>query len=306
MRPEYYADLYRRYQCYVRNLGGNEVRKIACGAGGGDYNWTEVLMREAGSMMWGLSLHHYSWSGAEACDFDEAGWFKLMKQALHMEELVARHSAIMDKHDPYRKVALVVDEWGAWHHVEKGTNGGFLYQQNTVRDAVLAGATLNILNNACGRVRMANIAQTVNVLQAMILTDGARMLTTPTFHVFEMYTVHHDATLLPVDVRCGEAGPEEARIRQVSVSASVDASGKVHLTLCNLDPAVEVEVECVLRGKKAGAVTGRVLTGKAMQDHNTFDKPDAVKPSVFGGASVDGEGLKVKLPPHSVVVLEIS
>ena len=89
-----------------------------------------------------------------------------------MEELVTRHSTIMDKYDPNKKVALAVDEWGIWTDVEPGTNPGFLYQQNSLRDAIVAATTLNIFNNHSDRVRLANLAQTVNVLQALVLTQG--------------------------------------------------------------------------------------------------------------------------------------
>jgi len=305
MRAEYYADEYRRYQTYVRNFAGNNVYKIACGPNEDNYHWTEVMMKEAGGMMQGLALHFYSWSGAVAADFDERGWFKLMVRAMRMEELVKQHSAIMDRHDPYRKVALVVDEWGAWHHVEKDTNPGFLYQQNTMRDAVLAGATLNIFNNHCDRVRMANIAQTVNVLQAVILTDKEKMLLTPTYHVYEMYAVHQDAILLPCSVECDAAGIEGDKVPAASASASIDKEGKVHVTLCNLDPGKETEVAFALRGLTPKWVTGRILTADKMQAHNTFENPDMVKPAEFKGASVEPGGLKVKLPAKSVVVLEI-
>jgi len=193
MRPEYYADLYRRYQTYVRHYSGNRVYKVACGPTG-DYRWTEVLMREAGRWMDGLSLHYYTLPGTwekkgSATQFDESEWFSTLRNALHMEELIRRHSAIMDRYDPQRRVGLIVDEWGTWYDVEPGTNPGFLYQQNTLRDALVAGIHLNIFNNHAERVKMANIAQTVNVLQAMILTDGPRMIVTPTYHVLRCTSI---------------------------------------------------------------------------------------------------------------------
>ena len=310
MRPEYYADEYRRYQTYVRDLGGNKVFRIACGPNDGDYYWTEVLMREARDRMQGLSLHMYSLAGGwedkgSATQFDERGWFKLLRKGLRMEELVAGHAAVMDRFDPQRRVALVVDEWGAWHNVEPGTNPGFLYQQNTMRDALLAGVSLNIFNNHADRVRMANIAQLVNVLQAVILTDGAKMLLTPTYHVFEMYSVHQDATRIPAAVECGQAGPEGDRVPAVTASASVDGGGRTHVSLCNLDPAAPAAVEIALRGVSAREVTGRVLTAPAMQAHNTFAKPSAVKPAAFGGARLSGGAVHADLPPRSVLVLEL-
>ena len=192
--------------------------------------------------------------------FDEEDWFFQLKNALRMEELVTEHSPIMDKYDPGKKVALIVDEWGTWHAVEPGTNPGFLYQQNTLRDALVAGCTLNIFNHHCDRVRMANIAQTVNVLQAMILTDKEKMLLTPTYHVFEMYTVHHDATLLPTDLQTADCPSGSGKMPQLNVSASQDKAGKIHVTLCNLDPNAPAEVTCELEGAKARKLSGRVLT----------------------------------------------
>jgi alpha-L-arabinofuranosidase len=222
-----------------------------------------------------------------------------------MEELVTKHSAIMDKYDPGRKVALIVDEWGTWHAVEPGTNPGFLYQQNTLRDALVAGCTLNIFNNHCDRVRMANIAQMINVLQAMILTDKEKMLLTPTWHVFEMYTVHHDATLLPTDLQTADCPSGVGKLPQLSVSASRDKAGRIHVTLCNLDPNAPAKVTCQLAGAKAGKVSGRVLTAAAMNAHNTFEFPDTVKTAEFNALPLAGDGITATLPAKSVVVLEV-
>ncbi|MEK7474733.1 MAG: alpha-N-arabinofuranosidase [Candidatus Coatesbacteria bacterium] len=310
MRPEYYADEYRRYQTYVRNFGDNRIFKIACGPNDDDRYWTEVLMREARGQMQGLSLHMYSLVGGwedkgSATAFDESGWFKLLARGLRMGELVAAHAAIMDRFDPQKKVALVVDEWGSWYNVEKGTNPGFLYQQNTVRDALLAGVTLNIFNNHADRVRMANIAQLVNVLQAVVLTDGAKMLLTPTYHVFEMYAVHQGATQLPVAVEAPGIGPEGAKVPAVTASASVDAGGRIHLSLCHLDPGAAADVEVRIQGAGPATVSGRVLTAPAIQAHNTFAKPSTVKPAAFTGATVAAGVLRASLPPRSVVVLEL-
>jgi len=309
MRPEYYADCYRRFQKYVYNFSGNEVFKIACGPNGANYEWTEVLMRRAGAQMHGLALHFYCGSGREkrrATEFEEADWFVLLRNALRMDELVRKHSAIMDRHDPEKRVALVVDEWGSWHAVEPGTKPGFLYQQNTIRDALVASVTLDVFNNHCDRVRMANIAQTVNVLQAMVLTDGPRMLRTPTYHVFEMYAVHQDAEHVPTLLAADSYRFEDEAVPSVSASASRDAGGALHISLSNLDPNLEAEVRCVFRGESPKAVTGRVLTAGAMQAHNTFDAPDALVPAGFDGAKVTPEGLSVTLPPMSVAVLEVA
>jgi len=308
MRPEFYADLYRRYSTYLRNFGDNRLFKIACGPNGGNYKWTEVLMEQAGNRMNGLAPHYYCGSGKRsrsATRFGEEDWFEQLKRALFIDELVTKHAAIMDKYDPKKRVAMIFDEWGAWHQVEQGTNPGFLYQQNSLRDAMVAAVTLNVFNRHCDRVKMANIAQTVNVLQAMILTDGPKMLVTPTYHVFEMYTVHHDATLLPVSLACEDYQFGDANVPAVNVSASKDAAGRIHISLCNLSPNKSVELRCRLEGANVQNVTGRVLTADAMAAHNTFEKPDAVKPAPFSGFSLKDNVLIVTLPPKSVVVLEI-
>lgn len=312
MRPEYYADVFRRYNTFIKNYSGNRIYRVACGASDGDYRWTEVLMANAGRQMDGLSLHHYSlptgsWSGSKgsATRFEEPEWFGIVKHAQVMQELVRRHLEVMDKHDPQKRVGLVVDEWGAWYDVEPGTNPGFLYQQSTMRDALLAGSTLNVFNNHADRVKMANLAQMINVLQAVILTDKEKLLLTPTFHVFEMYTPHHDATLLPSELKCADYTWGTNRVPGVSASASRDQTGKIHVTLCNLNPNAPVELACRLAGAKPGRISGRVLTAATMQAHNTFDQPDTVKPTDFSDFERGEDGFSVKLPAMSVVALRL-
>lgn len=309
MRAEYYADEYRRYQTYVRNLGAQPIYKIACGPCHADYHWTEVLMREAGAHMQGLSLHYYCGSGRvsrSATQFDEGDWFALLKNALLTEELVTRHATIMDRYDPERRVGLIVDEWGSWHEVEPGSNPGFLYQQNTLRDALVAAVTLNIFNQHCARVKMANIAQTINVLQAVVLTEGEKMLLTPTYHVFELYKAHQDAAWLPTQLASDTYCSGEESIPQLSASASRDQAGVVHLTLCNLHPRQQAALSIVPRGFTAHTVTGRVLTAATMQAHNTFTAPETVRPALFTGAQLQQGGqLVVTLPAKSVVSLAL-
>ena len=222
-----------------------------------------------------------------------------------MDELIEKHSAIMDKYDPEKKIALIVDEWGGWYNVEPGTNPGFLYQQNTMRDAVLAGATLNIFHKHAERVRMANLAQAINVLQAVILTKGDKILLTPTYHVLEMYNVHQDATMLPVDVKSDDYEVDKDKLPAVSVSASRDKAGKTHISLVNIDPNKPQEISVNLKGLKASGVTGRILTSAKVHDHNTFENLTKIKPVAFNGAKLSGDNLTVTLPPVSVVVLEL-
>ncbi|SFQ04323.1 alpha-N-arabinofuranosidase [Caldicoprobacter faecalis] len=310
MRPEYYADLFRQYATYVRNFSGNRIYKIACGPSDANYHWTEVLMREAGRYMDGLSLHYYTVPGTwqkkgSATQFDEREWFVTLKKTLMMDELITKHSTIMDRYDPEKRVGLIVDEWGTWYDVEPGTNPGFLYQQNTLRDALVAGINLNIFNNHCDRVHMANLAQTVNVLQAMILTEGEKMIVTPTYHVFDMYKVHQDAQLLSLEFTSSLYSYGDEGIPQVSASASEDDHGKIHISLCNLDPNTVADIRCELRGTRRTRVSGTILTSSEMNAHNTFDEPNAVKPVAFSDAALVDNVLEVKLPSKSVVVLTL-
>ncbi len=313
MRPEYYADQYRRYSTYCKDYGIPRLRKIACGPTGADYHWTEVLMREAAQFMWGLALHYYTsvtipgvGRASSATEFGEDEWFLYLQKALFIDELITRHSTIMDKYDPEQRVALVVDEWGSWYNTEPGTNPRFMFQQNTLRDALIAAIHLNVFNQHCDRVRMANIAQTINVLQAMVLTEGDKMILTPTYHVFEMFKVHQRATLVPLDIQCDDYAFGDGSVPGLSASASRDDDGRVHLSICNLHANDDVDVSCVLRGMAATDVTGRILTADAINAHNTFDEPEAVRPAPFDGATLDGDVLSIALPSKSVVVLEIS
>jgi alpha-L-arabinofuranosidase len=259
--------------------------------------------------MEGLSLHHYAvfnWnSKGPSIDFTEQQYFATMKSALQMEELVRRHSTIMDKYDPAKRVALVVDEWGGWYEVMPGTNSGFLYQQNTMRDAMIAGVTLNIFNNHCDRVRIANLAQTVNVLQAVILTDKEKMLLTPTYHVMEMYNVHQDAQLLPVSFRSPDYVMGTEKLPAVSVSASKDKAGLTHVSLVNIDASKSQTINLDIRGTAFSSVSGRILSSPKLQDYNSFTDLNKVKPAVFNGAKLTGNKLELTLPPFSVVVLEL-
>jgi alpha-N-arabinofuranosidase len=309
MPPDFYAQNYRRYNTFVKNYSGNRIYRIACGANGADYKWTETVMSNVPlRQINGLSLHYYCGTGREsrsATEFSEKDWIYLLNRAARMEELVSRHAQIMDRFDPEKKVGLIVDEWGTWHEVEPGTNPGFLYQQNTLRDALVAGLTLNIFNRHCGRVKMANIAQMVNVLQAMILTDKEKMLLTPTYHVFQMYSVHQDATLLPSEVESPKYALGNEEIPAVTVSASRDSGGKVHISLTNADPHHPVNVSGTLEGMTATSVSGRVLTAAEINSYNTFAAPNAVQPTALQGASVADGKIVAMLPPKSVVVLEV-
>lgn len=309
MRPQYYADLYRRFQTYVRNYGDNKIFKIAGGPNVDDYNWTEVLMRDATHLMDGLSLHYYVHPGGfedkgSATNFTEKEWEVSMQKTIHMEELIEKHSTIMDKYDPEKRVALIVDEWGGWYDVEPGTNPGFLYQQNTVRDALIAGVTLNIFNNHNERVQMANIAQMVNVIQAMVLTEEDKMLLTPTYHIFNMYKVHQDAERIALDIDAKMLEIDGKEYPQVSASAS-KANGAVNISLCNLDKDEKVTLDLDLRGVEFSDVTGQVVTSEKMNDYNSFENPDKITPVDFKAFKTNGSNVTIELPAMSVVVLNL-
>ncbi len=311
MRPEFYADNYRRYNTFLKNYPGNKLVRIACGASDSDYNWTDTVMKIAGKRMDGISLHYYTrttmgWPPkGSATDFDESQWMNVLKNTLVMDELVTKHSEIMDQYDPQKKVGLVVDEWGTWYEPTPGSHPGFLEQQNTLRDALVAALNLHIFQKHADRVSGAAIAQMINVLQAMILTDKEKMVLTPTYYVFDLFQVHQGATALPIELTTPDYVYGDQRIPAVSASASRAKDGKVHVSFANCDPHHAISVACRLAGLTAKTVTGRVLTAEAMNAHNTFDAPHAIQPANFTAASISGDSLTVDLPAKSVVMLEL-
>ncbi|HTF82408.1 MAG TPA: alpha-L-arabinofuranosidase C-terminal domain-containing protein [Cytophagales bacterium] len=307
MSPDYYANLYKQYATFMKS---NNLFRIASGASSNDYNWTEVMMKNIPqSLLEGIALHHYSvidWNAkGPATEFTEQQYFTTMKNALQMEELISNHSKIMDRYDPHKKIALVVDEWGGWYEVEKGTNPGFLYQQNTMRDAMIAGVTLNIFNNHADRVKIANLAQMVNVLQAVILTHEEKMLLTPTYHVMEMFNVHQEAALIPLIIKSNDYTFNKERLKAISGSASKDSLGNTHLTLVNIDAKQPQELAISLLGNAYKNISGRILTSSKIDDHNTFEATDKVKPEVFTDLKLTNGNITLKLPPFSVVVLKL-
>ncbi len=310
MRPEYYADLYRRYQTYVRNYGSNKIYRIACGANSGDYEWTDTVVKQAGKFMDGISLHYYtvtgeSWSNkGRATEFTEKEWYITLRKTLFMEQLVTRHSEIMNRYDPEKRIGLLVDEWGTWHDVEPGTNPGFLYQQNTLRDALVAGINLNIFNKHSDRVTMANIAQLVNVLQAVILTEGEKMILTPTYHIFDMYKEHQEASLLESFIETTPVGLDKDTVPNLHESVSLSDDGKLHITVCNLSLDESCRIDTHITGFRAKNGSGRILTG-AMTDHNTFEEPEKIKPVNFDNFSLSDDGLTFEIPARSVISLTL-
>ncbi|HTY10781.1 MAG TPA: alpha-L-arabinofuranosidase C-terminal domain-containing protein [Bacteroidota bacterium] len=306
MKPEYYSDLALRYGSFMHDYGASHLKKIAVGPSDDDYHWTDVVMHQTGNSIWGLSLHYYTWCNDEnATNVTEKSWYADLTKTLRMEEIVKGHSAVMDKYDPGKSVALVVDEWGAWYAVEPGTNPSFLYQQNTLRDALIAGINLNIFNNHCDRVKMAAIAQAVNVLQSVCLTSGDSLVLTPTYHIFDMYKVHQDAILIPSTLSTDSIAVDKNKIPALSASSSLDRNGKIHISLCNLDVSKDERLVCNVESFSVKSVTGQVLTSKELNAHNTFDQPENVTIRSFGSFTSAPHAITVTVPRHSVVVLEV-
>ena len=325
MRADFYADQFRLYQTFLHSYSGPKPMMIASGADTDDYLWTEKVMAKAMKwrerpapmlyddpepLMGGLSLHFYALTAndwhkkGDAVAFSEDEWFSNLQRALTLDEVISKHAAIMDHYDPQKQVAMVVDEWGTWF---KGTPGqSSLWQQNTLRDALVAGIELNIFHKHSDRVRMANIAQMVNVLQAMILTQGDQMIVTPTYHVFEMYKVHQDATNLPIEINSPRYSYGDQSIAALSVSASRDKAGLIHVSIVNLDPSKPAHIRANLKGVTIVSATGRVLTAPAMNDHNAFGEPDRFEPKPLDGISFSGSQVSADLPSKSVTVLTIS
>ena len=319
MNPDFYANEYRRYQTYVRNYHPDHpIHKVCCGANVDDYEWTfEVLktthnhcLKELHGNMDGLSLHYYvhpeGWEiKGSATDFDDKVWYKSLNKALFMETLIERHGHIMDEYDPEKKIGMIVDEWGAWYTVEPGTNPGFLYQQNTMRDALIAGITLNIFNKHSDRVKMANLAQIVNVLQSVILTDGADMILTPTYHVFDMYKYHQDAMLVDSSIETETIGVEEEwQVPNLTESVSVAEDGAVHITLTNLSLDKDYEIRTILTDYQVNEVKGEIVHGE-MHEMNTFETPDQVRVKEFNEVEKTAEGIRFTIPKCSVLHLEV-
>lgn len=318
MTPEHYANMYRRYQTYVRDYNSDsKISKICCGANVDDYAWTKGVLETCfkntpehlHGLMDGLSLHYYTlpkdnWQDkGNATGFDEEEWYTTLDKTLRMEELIKRHSTIMDEYDPDKKIGLIVDEWGTWFNVEPGTNPGFLYQQNTMRDALVAGINLNIFNKNCDRIKMANIAQMVNVLQSVILTEGEKMILTPTYYAFYLYKNHQDATLVDSHLQTTTIGSKAHQVPNLHESVSVNEEGVMNITLNNLSVTESYEIESILTDWKIKDVKGTILTNQ-MNAYNSFNEPEVVGLSDFTDFTLTEQGIKLTLPPCSVLHLE--
>jgi alpha-N-arabinofuranosidase len=313
MTAQFYSDIMRQFSTYLNNYGENRLYRVACGPSDFNVEWTETLMKDPSTRrrFQGLSIHYYSlvdgWNNkGSATDFDERQWFQTMRANIQMDRVIKGHASIMDRYDPQKTIGLVVDEWGNWFNVEPGTNPGFLYQQNTLRDALTAAIHLNIFNKYADRVKVANLAQTVNVLQSVILTKDDKMVLTPTYHVFRMFRVHQGARLLNIDLKCENYVFEGRSIPAISASVSIDNDNKIHISLANLNPGKSITLNCPVIGETFKKITGEVLTSAVMNDMNTFEETEKVKPSSFNGFTYKNGILTVTMPSKSVVVLELT
>ncbi len=310
MAPDYYANIYRNYSAYIK---GDDFQKVICGPSGDDVEWTETILKGLGGKNYlaqGLSMHYYTlptndWEGSKgsSIDFGEDMWFSTILNTMKIEDIIKKHLAIMDKYDPNGDIKLIVDEWGTWYDKLPGTKEGFLQQQNTVRDALVAGINLNIFNNHAGRISMANIAQIVNVLQSMILTKGAEMVKTPTYHVFKMYNVHQDANLVPIQLETENYQFEDKSIPALTASAS-EKNGTISLTITNANPNKPVSINCEL-GSKSKIINSKIVTGKKITDYNDFGKKEKVTTSNFSVGNIKNGSLKLEIPAHSVILIQL-
>ncbi len=311
MTPDHYVDLYKQYANFLKAPRGARPVLIASGGNDNDTSWAEALTSKVHRDMGAISFHYYTIPGdrwenkGRAIGFGEDQWISTLAHTLRMDDFITQNSAVMDKYDPERKIGFAVDEWGTWYDPEPGREPGFLYQQNTLRDAVVAALNFNIFHRHADRVHMANIAQMVNVLQAMILTNGPRMVLTPTYHVFRMFGPFQDATFLPAEVQSPRYQLGNVSVPAVSLSAARTATGATVVALVNLDPGKAMPVSLALAGAVPTQASGEILTAAAMDGRNTFDAPDAVHPVPFTGASLAGGKLSLILPPKSVVVLTL-
>jgi alpha-N-arabinofuranosidase len=311
MSADHYVDLLRQYVTFLKAPHGARPQIIASGGYDADTSWSDTIASKMTEGVSAVSFHYYTLPGVNwqhkgaAVGFGEDEWISTMAHTLVMDDFINHNVAALKRHDPDNKIALAVDEWGTWYDPEPGREPGFLYQQNTLRDALVAAINLNIFHQHADRVRLSNVAQMVNVLQAMILTEGPKMVLTPTYHVFSLFRPFQDATLLPTDMQAPSYRRGAVRVPSLSVSAARTADGAVVVALVNLDPNRALSIDGTLVGFKASKVSGSILSAKAMDAHNTFEAPHAIEPNMFGEAHLSDGKLALSLPAKSVVVLSL-
>ena len=309
MAPDYYANIFRNYSSYIR---GEDFQKVICGPSGDDTKWTETILeglKGKNHLAQGVSLHYYTlptgdWGNkGSSTDFGEDLWFATLRNTMYIQNYIEQHLAVMDKYDPEGKIKLIVDEWGTWYDKLPNTKDGFLQQQNTLRDALVSGINLNIFNNNANRISMANIAQIVNVLQSVILTNGPEMVKTPTYHVFKMYNVHQEANLIPIDFETENYEYNGESILALTASAS-EKDGVTSITLTNANPNKAIVLDLQL-GKDFKSVNGKIVTGKKITDYNDFGKVEKVLVSDFKTEKIKNGALSIEIPAHSVVLVQL-
>lgn len=309
MSPAYYADIFRNYSSYIKGEG---FQKVICGPSGDDGNWTETILSGLAKkthLAQGLSLHYYTlptgdWSiKGSSTDFGEDMWFATLRNTMYVEDYIQKHLAIMDKYDPEGKMKLIVDEWGTWYDKLPGTKDGFLQQQNTLRDALVAGINLNIFNNHADRISMANLAQIVNVLQSVILTNGPEMVKTPTYHIFQMYNVHQGAKLIPLELKTENYEYKGESIPALTASAS-EKGGVTSITLTNADPSKAIRFKCNV-GEVYKSVFGKIVTSNKITDYNDFGTAEKILIKDFKVEKSNSKTLDFEIPAHSVVLLQL-
>jgi alpha-L-arabinofuranosidase len=315
MSPEYYTDLFNRYSTFLKSPPGRPVKKIASGGSNEQTNWTTALIagnvNEFGNRreLDGISHHYYTlptdtWSRkGSAIGFPEEEWISTLDNAMRIDEYLTLNEAVLDEYDPDGHVGLYLDEWGTWYDADPDYDGGVLYQQNSIRDALVAALSFNIFHRHTPRLHMANIAQTVNVLQAVILTRGDEMILTPTYHAFSMYRPFHDSTFVPVTLDGGERYELGGRsVPHVSATSALTADGQLLVALVNLHAKKAVDVAVDVTGFRAMGATAQVLTGDAIDAHNTFENPGAVAPSNLA-VEINDRQVHTQLPARSVSVI---
>lgn len=309
MAPDYYANIYRNYSSYIR---GDHYQKVICGPSGNDTTWTKTILSGLDGknhLAQGVSLHYYTtptgdWSNkGSSTDFGEEMWFVTLRNTMYVKDYIKQHLAIMDRYDPDGNIKLIVDEWGTWYDKLPGTKDGFLQQQNTIRDALVAGINLNIFNNHANRISMANIAQIVNVLQSVILTKGHEMVKTPTYYIFKLYNVHQDANLIPVDIETENYEYNGESIPALTASAS-EIEGVISITITNANPNKAIPVDCQI-GKDYESISGKIVTGKEITDYNDFGKKEKVLISDFKVGEIKNGKLHIRVPAHSVILVQL-
>ena len=309
MSPDYYANIFRNYSSYIR---GENFQKVICGPSGNDTTWMDTILSgldKKTHLAQGVSLHYYTlptsnWENkGSSINFNEDMWFATIRNTMHIKQYIKQHLAIMDKYDPERKMKLIIDEWGTWYDKLPGTKDGFLQQQNTVRDALIAGINLNIFNNHADRISMANIAQIVNVLQSVILTNGSEMIKTPTYHIFNMYKVHQNANLIPIDFKTEDYVFNDESIPALTASAS-EKDGVINITITNANPNKAISMVCHL-GNNFESAIGKIVTGEKITDYNDFGKDETVSIEKFRLDEIKNETLQIKIPAHSVILIQL-